>query len=58
LRIQIATHNDVVAAGKIDGWLALEILAVKQLAVFHSNVVCLVELNKIKPIIILQRIVC
>jgi hypothetical protein len=54
---QVATDNHVVATGKVDGWLALKILAVEQFAVFNRNVGCLVELNELEAIIVLQRIV-
>ena len=54
---QVATHNHVVATGKVDGRLALKILAIEQFAVLNRDVVCLVEFNEIKPIIVLHRIV-
>jgi hypothetical protein len=54
---QVSTHNYVVTTGKIDGWLALKILAVKQFAVFDRDVVCLVKFDQVKPVVVLQWIV-
>ena len=50
---QVTTNDYVVATGKIDGRLALKILAVEELTVFDRDVVCLIKLDQVKPVIVL-----
>src|SRR4026209_2956730 len=54
---QVASNNDVVDAWQIDRRFSLVVLAVEELVVLDEDVVCLIKLDQVKAIVVLQRII-